>query len=295
MSTRQKLEKTAYIPKAWEEVSCPFCHDNDFRLLERFGDKMQYSYVLCKKCRLVYLNPRPFYDDEFVFDAYEFYAENDSRYVIREDFYENESRFEKTEVAEVLKYDVKRSAILDVGCAVGKFLYNAKTHYGACIGLDVSSLMAELIKKNLGIDVVVGKFETWETADKFSAINMSHVLEHFPHPELWLKKAASLLEDDGILIISVPNMFSADRKIKRFIKRLGLMKNLWESWRTPDHLFEPTIPAMKVFLKKNGFEIIDYYTYSRTKLNVNTFFGNIYHRKLRLGSNMKFFLKAQKH
>jgi len=295
MSTRQKLEKKAYIPKAWEEVDCPFCQSNDFRKLETFGNDNQYTHVLCKNCRLVYLNPRPLYDDEFIHDAYEFYADNDARYAIGDDFYERESRFEKIEVEEIIKHDLKRTALLDIGCAVGKFLFRAQAHYTNCIGLDVSSRMAAMVKEKLNITVMVGKFEHLNFDKKFSCINMSHVLEHYPSPALWLEKAKTLLEPEGVLIISVPHMFSADRIVKRFVKKVGLAKNSWESWRTPDHLFEPTIPAMLWFLKNHGFELIDFYTYSRKKLRTDSILGKLYHKKLKLGSNMKFILKAQKY
>jgi hypothetical protein len=75
MSTKQKLENKAYIPKAWEDVACPICNSTDKQIYERFGNEWQYSYVLCHSCQLVYLSPRPKYDDEFISDAYEYYAD----------------------------------------------------------------------------------------------------------------------------------------------------------------------------------------------------------------------------
>ncbi len=255
---------------------------------------MQYTYVLCKKCKLVYLNPRPLYNEAFVFDAYEFYAENDERYNITDDFYNTKTTFEKQEAQEVCKYDERRTNLLDVGSAAGKFLFRAMPFYKKVTGLEVSSRMAELVKSRLNINVLTDKFENVTPNEKFSCINMSHVIEHYPFPHNWLQKAKTLLEDDGILVVSVPNMFSLDRLVKRFVKKIGLFKNAWESWRTPDHLFEPTINAMNYLFKSEGFKIIDYYTYSRKKMNINSFTGRIYHRYFRLGSNLKFIVKPQK-
>ena len=294
MSTRQKLQNKAYIPEKWETVKCPVCNSNDFKEWEKFGDKMQYTYVLCKKCRLVYLNPRPLYDETFVFDAYEFYADDDDRYNIDDNFYNIKTTFEKHEVQEVCKYDTHRSHLLDVGSAAGKFLFRAKPFYNKVTGLEVSSRMAELVKVKLNINVLTDKFEDINTEEKFSCVNMSHVIEHYPYPHVWLQKAKSLLEEDGILVISVPNMFSLDRLVKHVTKKLGLFKNAWESWRTPDHLFEPTAPAMKFLFKSEGFQTIDYYSYSRKKMNINSLLGRIYHRFFRFGSNLKFILKYQK-
>lgn len=294
MSTRQKLQNKAYIPERWETVNCPVCNSNEFKRWEKFGNKMQYTYVLCKKCKLVYLNPRPVYDETFVFDAYEFYADDDDRYIFTDDFYNTQTSFEKQEVIEICKFDTHRANLLDVGCAAGKFLFRAKPFFKKVIGLEVSSRMAELVRDKLNINVLTDKFEDVIYHEKFSCINISHVIEHFPYPHVWLQKAKSLLEEDGILVISVPNMFSLDRLVKRFVKKIGLFKNAWAPWRTPDHLFEPTVKAMKFLINNEGFMIIDYYSYSRKKMNVNSLSGRIYHRFFRFGSNLKFILKLNK-
>lgn len=290
MSTRQKLQNKAYIPEKWEKVTCPVCDGNDYKTWEKFGDTLQYTYVLCKNCKLVYLNPRPLYNEAFVYDAYEFYAENDNRYNISENFYETQTEFEKREISEICKYDNQLSHLLDVGCAAGKFLYRAKPIYSKVTGLEVSSRMATMVSNKLKIPVVTDKFEEAQFENKFSCINISHVIEHYPYPHLWLKKAKDLLENNGILVICVPNMFSLDRLVKLCVKKIGLFKNTWESWRTPDHLFEPTVSSMRYLFKSEGYQIVDYYSYSRKKNTNNSWFYRIYHRKFRLGSNLKFIL-----
>ena len=291
MSTRQKLLNEPYIPEKWETVACPVCGSDKYKKWERFGNTLQYTYVLCKNCTLVYLNPRPAYDEAFVYDAYEFYADNDERYNITSDYYQKHTSFEKREALEACRYDKYRSHLLDVGCATGKFLYRSKTHYKKVTGVEVSARMAALVSSKLGVEVLTTRFEELQTNDLYSCIHMSHVLEHFPSPNLWLQKAATLLAPDGILVISVPNMFSADRLIKNVTKRLGLFVNKWEAWRTPDHLFEPTYKAMQYLFDSQKFKIIDCYSYSRTKAHDDTVFTRLYHHKWRLGSNLKFIVK----
>jgi len=294
MSTRQKLQNKAYIPEKWENVNCPVCHENDYKIWEKFGNDLQYTYVLCKNCKLVYLNPRPLYNDAFVYDAYEFYAENDDRYNISEDFYETQTDFEEREAAQICKYDTNKTHLLDVGCATGKFLFRAKPIYKKTTGLEVSSRMAEMVSNKLNINVITDKFESAQFNERFSCINISHVIEHYPYPHIWLQKAKEMLMDEGILVISVPNMFSLDRLVKLCVKKIGLFKNTWKSWRTPDHLFEPTVKSMLYLFNNNGYYIVDYYSYSRKKNTDSSWFGRIYHRKFRLGSNLKFVVKPKK-
>jgi hypothetical protein len=85
-------------------------------------------------------------------------------------------------------------------------------------------------------------------------------------------------------------MNSLDRRFKLFLKRMGIRKGAWkDNTRTPDHLFEPTIQSTLSFFADNGFKVLEYYTYSRKDMVASTLFGKIYNRKLKLGSNLRFF------
>lgn len=294
MSTRQKLENKPYIPKEWETVNCPVCNSKHAKPYEKFGNTNQYLYVLCQSCELVYLSPRPKYDDDFVHDAYEFYAEGDDRFQTQsnEVIYVDQKNPE-AELLEIKKFDKKASAILDVGCAMGTFVNVARKHYAKTFGLEVSKRMAEFVEKRLEIKVFADKFENLQTDQKFSCIYMSHVIEHIPDPHLWLQKAKTMLDKDGILVICVPNMFSLARRIKLFFKNLGLRKGNWEAWRTPDHLYEPTIPAFRKLFEMNGYEILHFSTYTRSEIVPTSFFGKIFHTQLHQGSNLRFYVKPK--
>jgi SAM-dependent methyltransferase len=293
MATIQKLENKAFTPSNWETVSCPLCNSSKFRIYERFGDKWQYTYVLCSSCKLVYQNPRPIYDDNFVHEAYDHYMfEVES--TIRGDkikFFETEKRKFQTDIKTILEFDKNRSAFLDVGCNVGILLYATKPHYKSVYGLEISDATAKFVNEMLNVEVFTDKFENIQPQVKFSCISMSHVIEHIPNPNEWLAKARQILEEDGILVISVPNMFSLSRKIKLFFKKIGLHKGRWESWRTPDHLFEPTLESFRWFFENNKFEVIDCYSYSKKSKYL---FDRIINRKLYWGSNLRFVVKPTK-
>jgi len=295
MSTKQRLENVPYIPEEWETVTCPFCHHAKYSIYERYGNTWQYTHVKCLQCGLIYCNPRPKYDASFVHDAYEYYAEEVFKVVSDpQKYYQLEVAHTQYDdcVAEILLYDTQRSSILDVGSHTGIFLYSALKHYPKATGIDVSSRMAKFVEENLKIKVYLGKFEEVPTDAKFSCINMSHVIEHIPNPKDWLDHSKKLLADGGILVISVPNMFSLTNKIKLFLKRIGLRKGRWEPWRTPDHLFEPTVPSMLRFLDVNGFEVIHYKSYSRKKEVDRSAWGKWMHQKRYWGSNLRFYVRV---
>lgn len=200
MATRQKLENTVYEPKEWETVTCLVCGSDEKSVYEKFGDRRQYTYVTCRACGLIYQSPRPRYDESFVYDAYEFYADGDVKFDESGENFMGQTRQDyEREIAELLEFDGIRSAVLDVGCATGDFLSVAREHYRAVQGLDVSTRMANVLRKRLGIDIFTCHFDELATDQRFSCIRMSHVIEHIPNPHGWLQKAKALLASGGIV------------------------------------------------------------------------------------------------
>lgn len=282
--------KKDYVPHAWETVDCPFCNSNKRKLHEKFGPALQYTYVKCLDCKLIYQSPRPRYDETFLKDAYEIYEGFMPDYVFREYVVEGWDK----ELREILRFDKSRVGILDIGPAMGDFLKASQRYYTNCVAVELAENMAKYIESQLNIKVYNGSFSDIEFSEKYSCIHMSHVIEHVPNPKDWLSKTRQILVQNGVLAVSVPNMNSLPRKFHLFLKRIGLKKGKWkDSARTPDHMFEPTIPSFLKFVAENGYKVLEYYTYSRSDMDASTFFGKIYNRKLKLGSNLRFFLTPE--
>lgn len=285
------MNRAPYIPHAWEDVDCMFCGSANKKLYDRFGPALQYTYVICNNCRLVYQSPRPKYDEIFLQAAYGQYFMYNPNY----EYKPRELSIFDEEIREFIQYDKQRTSILEVGAAMGAFLKVAGNYYEKITGLEISEAMAEFVRKKLGAEVFIEKFENFNPTEKFSCIHISHVIEHIPNPKEWISKAEELLLPGGILIIAVPNMFSLPRIVKLFLKRAGLRTGKWkDDWRTPDHLFEPTVPGMLYFMKENNFEIIDYYTYSRKNMTAKGWINWLFNRKLHWGSNLRFIVRKWK-
>jgi 2-polyprenyl-3-methyl-5-hydroxy-6-metoxy-1,4-benzoquinol methylase len=295
-------DKIPYIPHAWEKVNCPFCKSDEYTVYERFGSSLQYTYVLCKTCRLVYQSPRPKYDQHFIDAAYASYYQYADNMQLNDFTEVRQSSVEmfKKEIEYISKFDSRKTAVLDIGSGMGTFLYAAKSLYKEAVGLDVSVQMARFVEQQLGLKVFVQQFDEFQYSQKFSLIHMSHVLEHIPDPNSWLQKARSLLSEDGILVINVPHKFSLSERLKHLFYKLRLKKQFSSSWndpaRTPDHLFEPTIPSMDRILQSNQYDILEYYTYSRKDpVSRKSIFTKMMHRTLRLGSNLAFITRPKQY
>jgi SAM-dependent methyltransferase len=286
--------KPAYEPKAWEEVPCPFCGSRERTLYERFGWRLRFTYQLCRECGLVYQSPRPRYDDDFVRAAYGDY------FAFSEDFrpgdpvnHATQANWEEL-VAEMVTFDADRSAVLDVGSCMGNFLLAARPHWRRAEGVEVSGKMRDFVEREIGVRVHGVPFESLRVEGLFSCIHMSHVLEHVPDPSSWMVRARELLVPGGLLVVAVPNMFSLDRRWQLALKRAGLRRGEWKNpAKTPDHLFEPTIPSMLRFLDAQGFEVVSHYTYSRSDETSRKPFNRLYRRRLLLGANARFYARLR--
>jgi predicted SAM-dependent methyltransferase len=108
-----------------------------------------------------------------------------------------------------------------------------------------------------------------------------------------MKRFAEVLRPDGILCLSVPNMRSIDRRFKRVLKRLGLKRDRWDAWRTPDHLYEPCEKSMRAFFERTGFELLRTYSYPSEWLGDVSLWHRIFHFWLRWGAKQRYFLRKR--
>ena len=82
---------------------------------------------------------------------------------------------------------------------------------------------------------------------KYDVITLWHVLEHIPDYEDKINQFYDLLNEDGILIVAVPNFNSYDCKY---------YKNQWAAWDVPRHLWHFSRNGLGSKLFENGFFLL---------------------------------------
>lgn len=270
-----------------------FCGSRRNHLLEKFGPENRYHYVRCADCHLTYLNPRPRYDEEFVETAYDVYestveklwkngaltAEGQRQY----DWYVKLLQEMESVVG-------RKGRLLEIGCHLGFFLKVATETGWTATGVDISPTMTKLGREVFGVNAKCGNWLELDLEGPYDLIYCSHTLEHIPNPGDWIDRFGRYLAPNGTLCIEVPNMQSLDRRFKRALKRTGLRKDRWQGWRTPDHLFEPCERSFAPYLKSRGWNIVGLTTYSRKTFKTGPV-QKLMHSVLRVGSNLRFYLK----
>ncbi len=261
-------------------MKCPVCNSEKFKFLTQIKTGNLY---FCKKCKSNFLDRKineEFYKEEYFTDNYE--ATYGKNYLEDE---QNIRNYSKRRLLIIKKIsEEKKIKILDIGSALGFFCDEAKTLNFMPKGVELSEYARDYTKKTFGIDVYKNIDEVNEL---FDCITLWFTLEHINEPEGFISKLSSLLKKDGILALSLPNGYGA---FFRFNRKLYYQK------RPIEHIFEPSLNAIKNLLKKKGYKIIKVEIFGlhpdRIGLPDNSFTRSI-QKFLRLGDTFEIYAKKE--
>jgi 2-polyprenyl-3-methyl-5-hydroxy-6-metoxy-1,4-benzoquinol methylase len=153
--------------------------------------------------------------------------------------------------------------LLDIGCADGLFLNGAQKRGWQVEGAEISHELAAGAKTDYGIKVHVGSFTSLDLEEnRYDAVTMIHCLEHCPEPESVLNKVNSILNEDGLAYIAVPNL---DKRMQAFISTTIVNKRIRQKLLKiaggvcpPDHIYTFSRSTLSGLVEKSGFEVVEY-------------------------------------
>jgi 2-polyprenyl-3-methyl-5-hydroxy-6-metoxy-1,4-benzoquinol methylase len=235
-----------------EQVVCDLCGANDPRpfliTTDRFSRSV-YNLVICNKCQLVYLNPRPGraeIEEQYPAD-YEAYKLTDNHSSSLENWHYQRSLDKQLNYVELFRPD--HGQLLDVGCATGNFLNSARDHGWNVMGIEIQDKAAEIARQHYKIEVITGDLKGANlTPSSQDVVTLWDVLEHLFNPRSDLLIIHELLKPGGMVYFSIPNLDSYDRK---------LFQSDWIGWDVPRHLTLFTEHTINRLLNEIGFEVVD--------------------------------------
>lgn len=188
-----------------EYVACILCSSTSCSPMERETSLLRlpdpFKVVRCRRCGLMYMNPRPIRGESYKKCYYE--AMNILQYE------EGRSgRFYTDKYRRLERLLPLQGTLLDLGCGTGHFLNVGRLRGWRVFGMDISDWALTYGKGSFGLKVIKSEAQAAPfRPDSFDVIILHHVLEHLPQPGEVLKSLRGLLRKNGILLIEVPNEF----------------------------------------------------------------------------------------
>lgn len=227
---------------------CPWC---GCKKNTNWGRSVRGFYsVRCSRCALIYVKNR--FNKNGLEKFYKGYLTN----VHQVDKNLNKKREQMYDLEfELISAYCHEGDVLDIGCSGGYFLDHFKRREFNCYGIEYCQKAAEeAIKKH---QVYFGDFSEMKINRKFDLIVFRGVIEHIPHPKVYLEKAVNLLKRKGFLYItSTPNSESFCCE---------LFREQWNQHVPEEHLMHFSVGHFDDFFLNNDFQkIIEHYYYEET-------------------------------
>ena len=237
-----------------EKINCPLFEkktvlNNYINVKDYSNTQEEFTIVSCETTSFLFTNPRPKEKDiskYYNFDDYISHSNKKNDFISK--LYQVVRSFSIKRKYKLISKLISSKKILDVGSGTGEFLSYMKIKRFDTYGVEIAKKARELSKKNHGLFVKDSLSSLKEK--NFDIITMWHVLEHVYDLDGYMKKIKSLLNDNGIVIIAVPNHKCFDQKF---------YGKYWAGWDVPLHLWHFDKKSMQKVSEKYGFRISSIY------------------------------------
>ncbi|MEQ9366537.1 MAG: class I SAM-dependent methyltransferase [Leptospirales bacterium] len=102
--------------------------------------------------------------------------------------------------------ETAKPRLLEIGCAAGFFLDEARLAGYQCAGLEISQFAADYGRHQLGLDIKTASFLDVDLEPQaYDVIAAFYVIEHFARQRSVFQKIADALKPGGVFIFAVPS------------------------------------------------------------------------------------------
>jgi 2-polyprenyl-3-methyl-5-hydroxy-6-metoxy-1,4-benzoquinol methylase len=218
---------------------CRACHTSLDPAVSR-GSKNGFNLLPCPSCGTVTVHPFPSLDDIIKF--YQSYK-GSAVYKPKE---EKKIRRASRRIKRLLSYTAGRR-FLDVGCNIG-YTVKAALNLGLdARGIDMDAAAVQTANETYGPRFEALSIESYAAlGHKVDILYTSEVIEHVPDPDSFMTAVHSLLDDNGVLYMTMPD--GGHWNIPRDFAS-------WRMVTPPSHIIYFTRKGIRHLLEKHGFKI----------------------------------------
>ena len=231
---------------------CPVCYSESlnhaFSCVDYTTTQETFQIQSCNHCSFVFTNPRPA-DDQLgkYYESKDYISHTNSQKGLFNRVYQLVRNFAIESKYRLVNKLNSNGLILDYGCGTGEFLGYVQKKGRTVLGVEPSDSARQQAIQNHQLNV--------RSLDQFSEIpdhsasiiSLWHVLEHVPNLRDTLSKFHRILQDQGHLVIAVPNCSSLDAEA---------YGPIWAGYDVPRHLWHFTPKTMKALVESEGFNLL---------------------------------------
>ncbi|MCQ2241836.1 cytidylyltransferase domain-containing protein [Treponema sp.] len=239
---------------------CPVCQKNDVSKNKVVSRIPERTFRRCNDCGMIYIGwtvkeKQTEYNRAYFFEDYE--KQYGKTYL--DDFESIKSQCVRRigQIDLLYRHSGHRfgksvtPSVLDIGCAMGPFLSAANDSGWQVFGADISQDAVDYVQKDLKFPAVCapfpdGNFENEFGVEKFDAVTMWYVIEHFQNLDAVLKKVSELVKKGGIFAFSTPSGSGVSARFNT--------KTFFEQ-SPSDHFSIWELNRVKSILSRYGFEV----------------------------------------
>jgi SAM-dependent methyltransferase len=234
-----------------DKHNCPVCGSNERNIIlntidRHYNIKGSWNIGMCNTCGLVQLTPMLSATELIkLYPEDNYYAYDINKH---KQFFKKliKTIFLNTLIVRDPKF-TNPGKVLDYGCGTGWSLIDFKNKNWICKGIEPSKIASKIGREQLGLEIVEGTIHTINLGDeKFTYIRANHSLEHDPDINETIAMFSKYLENDGKLLIGVPNIKSIPYQ---------LFGRYWWYLGAPVHTYNFTTDLLSKLLNKHGFQI----------------------------------------
>lgn len=208
------------------------------------------SIVCCESCSLMFVSPRIASEQiAATYSGKEYFERQDDRTGYQNYLQDRDLHliFFQRQLGE-LESRLPGRRLLDVGCAGGFLVHEAKKRGWQAQGVELSTFASAYARETLGLEVFTGSLlDANFPADSFDVVVMDDVIEHFENPLTEVREVFRILKPGGGFLLHTPNAESPWRL---------LMGRKWIHFKPDEHLFYFDPSTIDTLLSKAGFELV---------------------------------------
>ncbi len=236
----------------WEHVSgCVLCGQEDTGRITRvnpsryvFRTEVSPWLVKCRSCRLVWPDPR--------IRATSKTARKPQQHGALELSFAPPSIEHDAKLLSWIEQRKGTGTLLDFGCGHGRLLQGARKHGWQVFGIEVNKEALDYVHTELGIPVSPSLQRPSFLNRSFDVVVLEEVLEHLLDPVTVLGEIYRVLRDDGIVLITTPDIGSIKAR---------LLGSHWNMVHMTTHYYLYSKDSLSYLLNRVGFVIKDRQTW----------------------------------